>query len=647
MKIGFFVKEGLDSFLNDIIDTLSKEYETCKIIIKANDNLNLMDKWMNWADICWFEWCDDLIIYGSKLDIAKERKIICRLHSYEAFTSYPALVNWNNVDKLIFVAEHLQKFVIENCKVNEESTIVIPGGVNVDRWTFKERNPGYNIAYAGYVNYKKGPMLLLHTFKALFDSDSRYKLFLAGQYQDPRYSLYFQQMIGELGLKNNFFFEGWQTDLDKWLEDKNYILCTSLLESQNMSVMQSMAKGIKPVIHNFAGAAGIYPGKYLWNTIEEAVEMATGKSYDSEEYREFIVKNYSLENQMKKIMIMISELMTEKRRCKEFNYKNYWTQRLNSNFNIQGVGYLGLGEIYNKLLYHNRVDLLDEVLNKAFDDTSNLRVMELGPGIGVFTEYFHMKGVEEYDAVDIVEKAVIELSSKFKNYHFKQGDVSDSQSFEGRYHLILAADVLLHITNEDSYKKTIANIADHLEDDGICILFDPVSVINVKSGSPHVVIRNKEYIIKVLDDYGLMLTDMLSVANFMNYPFDWEVLGDRGHFALDAFNLISSLFSNNSISNGEKLLIGEYLLYREKQLLYRNNFGLSEKLLILQKKESKRNDHFDIKELLNIDMINENLKTTDQIINQNDLAHHDLFNKIIELVSNLEEGEKLRNDTVD
>jgi glycosyltransferase involved in cell wall biosynthesis len=661
MKVAFFVREGLDSFLNDIIDALSKEYETCKITIKPNDTLDVMDKWMNWADICWFEWCDELVIYGSKLTIAKERKIICRLHSYEAFTSYPSLVNWANADKLIFVSEHLQKYVTENYGINMDKTIVIPCGVDMEKWTFKERNPGFNIAYVGYINYKKGPMLLIHAFKALFDRDDRYKLYLAGQYQDPRYSLYFQQMIKEFGLENNFAFEGWQKDLDKWLEDKNYILCSSLLESQNMSVMQAMAKGIKPVIHNFAGAKGIYPEKYLWNTIDEAVGMVTENNYDSGEYKEFVAEHYSLETQLKKIKVMISKLQNKDSKNEEFSYKDYWTQRLNSNFNIQGVGYLGLGEIYNKLLYQNRIDLLDGVLNKAFDEIGSINVMELGPGIGVFTEYFQMKGVKEYYAVDIVEKAIKELSSKFDRYHFKQGDISDCHSFEGRYRLILAADVLLHITDEECYKKTMANIAEHLEEDGICILFDPVSVMAVKSRSPHVVIRNMEYVKKVLDENELVLAAILPVANFMNYPFDSEVLGTEGHFALEAFNLIRSLFSNASVSNGEKVLIGEYLLYREKQLLYRmhgqaidigsdqplKNFGLSEKLLIIQKKESKKKSDYDMKGLMNIDIINENLEKINRIINQNDLAHYDLFNKIIELINHLVEGGNLQNDTVD
>lgn len=307
-KIVFF-SQGDDNFIKDIIEKLSIQYETKKITIKLLANINQIDKWMEWADICWFEWCDDLLIYASKLEIAKNKKIICRLHSYEAFTYYPSRVNWDCVDRLIFVSEDIRKYVIEHFKVSKEITVVIPNGVDLTKWEFKQRCHGFNVAYIGYINYKKGPMLLLHTLKAIYDQDSRYKFYIAGQFQDPRDSLYFEQMVKEFGLESNYFFEGWQQDLDKWMEDKNYILCTSILESQNMSVMQAMAKGIKPVVHNFVGAKGIYNESFLWNTIEEAVSKISGGCYNSNEYREFIENNYSLEKQIDATNKMINELI--------------------------------------------------------------------------------------------------------------------------------------------------------------------------------------------------------------------------------------------------------------------------------------------------------------------------------------------------
>lgn len=305
----FFVKQGLDSFLEDIITGLSGEYLTKKLIVT---DFKQIDEEMELADICWFEWCDELISYGSKLNIAKEKIIICRIHSYEAFTDYPANVAFENIDKIIFVAEHIKNFVIDNFSIDEEKTIVIPNGIDHKKWTFAERKPRFNIAYVGYINYKKGPMLLLHTFKTIYDKNNQYKLFIAGKFQDHRDVLYFNQMIKEFGLEDNVVYEGWQDNLDKWLEDKNYILCTSILESQNMSVMQAMVKGIKPIIHNFVGAKNIYPEALVWNTINEAVDMITDNEYNSKEYYSFVLNGFELHHQIEKLKSVFANLLQTK-----------------------------------------------------------------------------------------------------------------------------------------------------------------------------------------------------------------------------------------------------------------------------------------------------------------------------------------------
>lgn len=309
-KIAFFVKPGLEGFLSDITDNLADEYEIKTVIVT---DFKQIDAAMQWADICWFEWCDELIGYASQLLICQEKQVLCRLHSYEAFTDYPAQVQWQYVNKVVFVAEHIRKYVLADTKtLRREQTVVIPNGIELTKYTFKPRNRGFNIAYVGYINYKKGPMLLLHVFKAIHDLDARYKLYIAGTFQDARDVLYFNQMINELQLQDCIIDTGWQNDLDSWLEDKHYILCTSILESQNISVMQAMTKGIKPLIHNFVGAKDIYPAEYIWSTIDQCIQLITNKEYNYNEYRQFIENNYSLNKQLHAVKKLINETMNHR-----------------------------------------------------------------------------------------------------------------------------------------------------------------------------------------------------------------------------------------------------------------------------------------------------------------------------------------------
>ncbi|BFT68676.1 glycosyltransferase [Paenibacillus sp. P36] len=306
-KLVFFVKAGMDSFLDSVIKELSSNFITKKVVVSHNKQI---EENLKWCDIAWFEWCDELISYGSNHSLAKNKKIICRLHSYEAFTDYINHIRWESVDKVIFVAEHIRRYVLQQQKSLElEQTIVIPNGVDVTSHGFKDRERGFKIAYVGYINYKKGPMMLLHSFKAIHDMDIRYKLYIAGQFQDPRYALYFNQMIEELGLKGSIIYEGWQGNIEKWLEDKNYILSTSLLESQSMSLMEAMVKGIKPLIHNFVGAREIYPSSYIWNTMDEVTKMVKSNSYNSTEYRKYIVENYSLKHRISQINCLLLQIL--------------------------------------------------------------------------------------------------------------------------------------------------------------------------------------------------------------------------------------------------------------------------------------------------------------------------------------------------
>lgn len=102
-------------------------------------------------------------------------------------------------------------------------------------------------------------------------------------------------------LIDNVIFCSWQDNVGKWLEDKHYIISTSVHESFGYGIAEATACGLKPLIHNFFGAKNLYPQKYLFNTVQELTEMVLSGEYRPMEYREFIEKNYSLEKQMEQL----------------------------------------------------------------------------------------------------------------------------------------------------------------------------------------------------------------------------------------------------------------------------------------------------------------------------------------------------------
>ncbi|MBM7661585.1 2-polyprenyl-3-methyl-5-hydroxy-6-metoxy-1,4-benzoquinol methylase [Bacillus mesophilus] len=461
-RLAFFVKKGLDQFIDEIINNLSIDYQTKKIIVTHIEDI---DKGMEWAEICWFDWCDELLIHASKKIKNNKKKIICRLHSYEAFTNNVSSVNWENVDNLIFVSNHIKDYVLKHNILPPDLEIeVIPNGINLDRYKFVEREKGYNIAYVGYINYKKGPMLLLHTFKAIHDSDNRYKLHVAGAFQDPRYELYFKQMISELKLENAIHLYGWVDNINEWLNDKHYILSTSVLEGHPVGVMEAMARGIKPLIHNYVGAKQQFNG-YVWDTIEEVVNKVNSTEYSPVEYRDFIDKNYSLASQIDKLHSLLSSF-------KDFvidqslDISDEISDETNNQPSEETVE-----KFYNNFLSYLKTDRERENprhirLKKRLSDIikEEHTVLDLGCGIGITSEFIKSLGVKEVIGVDLSPELIKYAQETVNNVEFIVGDITMTQ-LNKKFDIITLCDVIEHIPR-DKYQLLFNNISKHLKEDG-------------------------------------------------------------------------------------------------------------------------------------------------------------------------------------
>ena len=305
-KMAVICLPGLHSFLGDIVKSLSTKYEiqTC-----YSENGREIEAAVRWADVVWIEWVNQLTISLTRPPtILKDKHVICRLHRYEAFTDIPAKVNWDAIDDLIFVAPHIKESMKDLVPDIEQRvrTHVVYNGIDLERFGFLDRRPGFDIAYVGYITPRKNPTLLLQCLNQLVNIDPRYWLHIAGEFQAADYHLYFEQMVAAMGLEPHIRMAGWVDDIAGWLEDKQYLIHTSIHEGHPIGIMEAMARGLKPLIHNFVGAGEIYPKKYLWNTLDEFIQKTTENDYASCEYRRFIEDNYSLELQIDRIENIVS-----------------------------------------------------------------------------------------------------------------------------------------------------------------------------------------------------------------------------------------------------------------------------------------------------------------------------------------------------
>lgn len=298
-KVAFFCGGDGMTFLNDIIEFTKQRFEVRLFEGRTKEELHEL---MKWSDVSWFEWCTNLAVIGSKQP--KVCKNIIRLHRYEAYEQWPQLVNWTNIDTLVTVGNSFVKNALLR-KVpyiaSYTPIVTIPNGVNLDKFTFTNRPRGKNIAFLSNLRMVKNPAFALQCMQKLHYIDPEYRLFFGGLFQDETLEQYLRHMVGVLDLSGVVFFDGKQEDVRSWLEDKHYIVSTSLIESQGMGLLEAMACGLKPVIHNFPGADQIFPTEFLFNIAEEFCQHILSEQYEPYTYRRFVEENYALKDQLSKI----------------------------------------------------------------------------------------------------------------------------------------------------------------------------------------------------------------------------------------------------------------------------------------------------------------------------------------------------------
>jgi len=306
-KIVFLCLPGLDDFLKDIVETFSLGYDV-KLVVSTD--ANEITEVIKWADIVWLEWANDLAVFATnKVPEIANKKVICRLHGYEIFSKFPEKINWELVDKLIFVNEHKKELFEEIYpKVNVEK-IVIKNGIDLDKFTFKIRKKNHNLLIMGNINYRKGFETLLLSFQHLLETDNKYTLYIKGIFQDLRYRDYILNIIKEMKIENNIIFiDQYIDDIDSWGERFGYILSTSIEESFHYTIGEFMSKGIKPVINSWPSARETWPNECIFTTIHQFQEKILEDKYDSESYRRFIEDNYTLEEQINALETALNTL---------------------------------------------------------------------------------------------------------------------------------------------------------------------------------------------------------------------------------------------------------------------------------------------------------------------------------------------------
>jgi glycosyltransferase involved in cell wall biosynthesis len=224
------------------------------------------------VDTVFCEWCCENAVWHSR-NKRPGTRLIVRLHRFEAFRDFPERVDWSAVDALIVVSDHFRDIMITQYGVD-------PGRIHV---------------MAQYIDW--------HALQRPKQAQARFTLGLVGinpfdhkrfdraidflaalRRKDPRFTLavrsvmpwqidwvwenradsraaflaVFRRIFSDPLLAGAVRFDPAGSDMEEWYRDIGTILSSSDSEGCHTSVIEGMAAGCYPVVHDWPGARSLF-----------------------------------------------------------------------------------------------------------------------------------------------------------------------------------------------------------------------------------------------------------------------------------------------------------------------------------------------------------------------------------------------------
>ncbi len=290
-------QKSLEHFALELCDELDKSAVVRRVVA---DNFGPMQWPIRSAETVWLEWGSDMAAAATREPgLLAGKKVILRLHSFEILNREAAKINYHAVTDVIFVSHYMRDLFLRlmpGLLTDRHRVHVIHNGIKLERFPFAAGRGRRKIAMVGKLDAKKDPMLLVQAFTFLLRRHPELELHVAGSPDDNRYYLSLPDFLAKNRLGQAAHFYGHVRDIPAWLDDKDFIICTSPIESQGVGLLEAMHRGLRPLIYNFPGAERLYPAPYLWNNLDQLEELLfTGP--EPEDCRRFVAEKYSMERQ--------------------------------------------------------------------------------------------------------------------------------------------------------------------------------------------------------------------------------------------------------------------------------------------------------------------------------------------------------------
>lgn len=244
------------------------------------------------ADVIVAEWTRQNTIWASHHKRAGQL-LITRLHRFELDSPYPALVDIDAVDAVVYIAPWFGGRIRDQLGWPTSKLVYIPNWVDLAAMCRpKLAQPQFRLGLAGGLPQRKRLDLALDLLRTLRREDARFSLsvrmpapwqlpYVAKREHEMQYfSQCYQRIHADPLLRGAVSFDGFSPDVSSWLRGVGHILSCADSEGSPVAVAEAMASGAVPVVRDWPGAREVLDGWVATNTDAAAAAILAGADLD-------------------------------------------------------------------------------------------------------------------------------------------------------------------------------------------------------------------------------------------------------------------------------------------------------------------------------------------------------------------------------
>jgi len=231
------------------------------------------------------EWACENAVWHSR-NKRPGTRLIVRMHRFEAFRDFPAGIDWAAVDALIVVSDHFRDLMADRFGVDPGRIHVMPQYIDWHELR-RDKLPGaaHRLGVVGINPFEhKRFDRAIDFLAALRRRDPRFTLAVRstmpwqiGWVWDnrpedrARFLAVFRRIQDDPLLAGAVRFDPAGPDMEEWYRGIGTILSSSDSEGCHTAVMEGIASGAYPVVHDWPGARGLF-GRYVQADMTAAID---------------------------------------------------------------------------------------------------------------------------------------------------------------------------------------------------------------------------------------------------------------------------------------------------------------------------------------------------------------------------------------